>query len=83
MAVLGDLPGPKIRLVEVEGDGFDLIAGSETTFARSCQTVTSAQELGCHGNAVDWVQPGHRVLINGGRYDWRRCDPCPTASCAG
>ncbi len=68
VAVLGDLPGPKIRLVEVEGDGFDLIAGSETTFTRSCQTVTSAEELGCTMcDMVDWVQPGHRVLINDGQ----------------
>ncbi|MCH2149600.1 MAG: pyruvate kinase, partial [Phycisphaerales bacterium] len=65
VAVLGDLPGPKIRLVEVHGDGVDLVEGSEVSFHRSCTRITSAEVLGCTmSGMVDWVQPDHRVLIN-------------------
>ena len=47
VAVLGDLPGPKIRLVEVEGDGFELLAGQETTLVRACERIVGPHELGC------------------------------------
>jgi pyruvate kinase len=68
VAVLGDLPGPKIRLVEVAGDGVDLVEGAEVVFQRECTRITSPEVFGCTmPDMVDWVQPEQRVLINDGQ----------------
>ena len=68
VAVLGDLPGPKIRLIEVDGEGLELLAGEEATFVRTCARILGPHELCCTmSEMVDWVQPGQRVLINDGQ----------------
>ncbi|MBG83100.1 MAG: pyruvate kinase [Phycisphaerae bacterium] len=74
LAIMGDLPGPKIRLVEVAGEGIMLEAGQEITFDRGESGPCRLHEdngqivLGCTwAGLVDCVQPGDRVLIDDGQ----------------
>ena len=73
LAILGDLPGPKIRLVDIVGDGIQLEVGQEICFDVDEQGPCEAAEdgtvtLGCTWDGlVGCVQPGHRVLINDGQ----------------
>ncbi len=69
IAVLGDLPGPKIRVTKVEGDGIELRAGQDLTFRRELAVAIPGDVpvFGCTYEAiVDEALPGHRVLINDG-----------------
>ncbi len=72
LALMCDLPGPKIRVIEVAGDGIDVEVGEEVFFDRdqSSPCVRIEQEppvLGCTWTGiVDCVKPGDRVLINDG-----------------
>jgi len=69
VAVLGDLPGPKIRVSEVGGDGIELTAGQDFWFRRGVKVAEPADEpvFGCtYESIVDEVEAGHRVLINDG-----------------
>ncbi len=69
VGVLGDLPGPKIRLTEIPGDGFMLEPGLRVEFHRDCATGESDPifRLGCTlDRIVDDVQIGHRLLIDDG-----------------
>ncbi|MEE2907133.1 MAG: pyruvate kinase [Planctomycetota bacterium] len=73
LAIMSDLPGPKIRVVEVAGNGIQVEAGEEIIFNRNqvgpCQVPAKGEspELGCTWTGiVDCVKPGDRVLINDG-----------------
>ncbi len=71
-AVLGDLPGPKIRVGTVAGDGIDLEAGATVVFQRDPLVATSPDG----GEPVRFsttypglpgdVEPGQRLLLNDG-----------------
>ncbi len=70
VAVMGDLPGPKIRVGKVPGDGIMLspgdtvfIGGTDNNAVRNDNGVV----LPCtYVGAVEDVDPGQRVLINDG-----------------
>ncbi len=82
IGVLGDLPGPKIRVGTVpdldEGGGIDVQPGQSVLLDRTIkaaevreETVDDRCELVpalplTYGGLVDEVQPGQRVLINDG-----------------
>ena len=73
LAIMCDLPGPKIRIVEVAGEGIQVEAGEEIIFNRNqagpCQAPAQGEspELGCTwAGLVNCVNPGDRVLINDG-----------------
>ena len=74
LAIMCDLPGPKIRVVEVAGDGIQVEAGEEVIFNREekgpCEVpdeIGVSPVLGCTWQGlVDCVKPGDRVLINDG-----------------
>lgn len=82
VGVLGDLPGPKIRVGTVpdiaEGGGIDLHAGQHVLLDRSIGVAEIREEPDgdrceivpalplSYGELVDEVQPGQRVLINDG-----------------
>ncbi len=69
IAVLGDLPGPKIRVTQIEGDGIELAAGQDLIFRRELATAIPGEVpiFGCtYEKIVDEALPGHRVLINDG-----------------
>ena len=73
LAIMGDLPGPKIRVVEVPEGGISVKAGEDVVFERSVQgrclpsDGESPVRLACTWSGmVDCVHPGQRVLINDG-----------------
>ncbi|MCH2133303.1 MAG: pyruvate kinase [Phycisphaerales bacterium] len=73
LAIMADLPGPKIRVVEVAGDGIDVQAGEDVVFERqvdgACQSPAAGEplRLACTWSGlIDSVKAGQRVLINDG-----------------
>ncbi|MGP1271869.1 MAG: pyruvate kinase [Phycisphaerales bacterium] len=74
IAVLGDLPGPKIRCGRVPGDGFDLRVGQDVVFARDAELAEWRQEPGgavavfptTYPQLIEEVEIGQRVLLNDG-----------------
>lgn len=72
VGVLGDLPGPKIRLGEVPGEGIVLAEGESVSIcgelvpARPAQGKEPAQLGSTWPGIVDCVEPGQRVLIDDG-----------------
>lgn len=72
VAVLGDLPGPKIRVGKVPDPGITLEPGEDFVIDPSCHAAESgassrAPRFGCgYAEIGRDVQPGHRVLINDG-----------------
>ncbi|MBL0927358.1 MAG: pyruvate kinase [Phycisphaerales bacterium] len=75
VAVLGDLPGPKIRLTKVADPGFEVVRGQDVIVRGgepSCRPATGTARselavLGCnYADIAREVKPGHRVLINDG-----------------
>jgi len=71
VAVLGDLPGPKIRVGHVDAPGITLREGSVVRFAPrpiAAQVIEKDMvRLGCtFGKLAAEVKPGHRVLIDDG-----------------
>ena len=71
VGLLGDLPGPKLRLGSIEGDSMDLVRGSEVTLAVG-DTATAPGQL-----PVTWaglpgaVSPGGDVYLADGRIRLR------------
>lgn len=71
-AVLGDLPGPKIRLGKVPDPGITLEIGQDFLINPGLELASDAQHgrvasFGCTYKQIGRdVQPGHRVLINDG-----------------
>ncbi len=73
-AVLGDLPGPKIRVRPISGGSMMVEAGAEVVFRRGHQSGEAAPSDGSkaayltstYAGMVDDVEPGQRVLINDG-----------------
>ncbi len=69
LTVLGDLPGPKLRVGNVPGDGIMLEKGHEVIIrsdideSRDGEVALLASD---YPKIVDEVLPGHRVLINDG-----------------
>ena len=72
MGVLGDLPGPKIRLGEVPGEGIELADGDLVAIGRDREPASPAEgeQPARFGSTwaglVDCVEPGQRVLIDDG-----------------
>ena len=78
VAIIQDLQGPRIRIGEIDQDGFDLIAGQTvrlvTTLLRSGGQLgaQSIAPIGMRGIPVTYqylvrdVQPGARILIDDG-----------------
>lgn len=71
IAVLGDLPGPKIRVGKVEEPGIRLEEGTVVRFAPRAITAEVIEHglvrLGCtFDKLAEEVKPGHRVLIDDG-----------------
>ncbi len=74
VAVLGDLSGPKIRLVKVEGDGVELQEGMDVIFDPTCTLVLQEEptRLGCSlPRVLESIEPGQRVLIDDGHVRLR------------
>jgi len=70
IAIMGDLPGPKIRVGRVEGDGVEVATGGTVVFQKA-QVVTTAGpsplRFCCtYDGLVDDVEPGQRLLVNDG-----------------
>ncbi len=69
VAVLGDLPGPKIRVGTVPGDGIALEPGQDVLIAAGVrESVPGAVPvLACRYDRIaEDVAPGHKVLVNDG-----------------
>lgn len=72
VAALGDLSGPKIRMLGVEGGTLELQPGDHVEITRrkvdaSRDPATGVVTLGTtYPEMVDDAQPGHRLLINDG-----------------
>ncbi len=80
IGVLGDLPGPKIRLTEVSDGGIDLASGDRLVFVRGLEgseIVDDEVRVGCTLDAIfSDVEVGQRILIDDGlvRLVARECD---------
>ncbi|MGB0766949.1 MAG: pyruvate kinase, partial [Phycisphaeraceae bacterium] len=72
IAALGDLCGPKIRCLGVEGGTLELETGDTVRFTKQPldakrDPITNAVTLGTtFPDIIDDAQPGHRLLINDG-----------------
>lgn len=69
VAVLGDLPGPKIRLGEVVTGGIELQQGRQVWFTDQGITAGDGDEVTFCTNyprLLDEVNPGERILIDDG-----------------
>jgi pyruvate kinase len=66
VAMIGDLCGPKIRLLEIEGGTVAIAAGQRLQIVRD-PVVGNAQRVAVnHPEMLDEIEVGHRVLINDG-----------------
>jgi pyruvate kinase len=68
-AILGDLPGPKIRIGRVPGEGIRLEPGQDFVIRRGVAEASDGEIplFPCtYEPIVQEVDPGHRVLINDG-----------------
>ena len=69
LCVIGDLPGPKIRVTRVAGGGITVDAGSDILFRNNLDEAIPGDPpvFGCtYEKLVDEAHPGHRILINDG-----------------
>jgi len=69
VAVLGDLPGPKIRVGQVPGYGIEVKAGDEIAFRcdlKAARTGDPPVFPSTYDRLVEEVEPGHRVLLADG-----------------
>ncbi len=69
IAIIGDLPGPKIRVTRVPDGGLMVDAGRDILFRRDVPEALPGDPpvFGCtYAGLIDEVEPGHRVLINDG-----------------
>jgi pyruvate kinase len=72
IAVLGDLPGPKIRIGKVGAEGITVSAGEDIVIDPELALATPAtahtpHRFGCtHTRIATDVRPGQKVLINDG-----------------
>ena len=66
IGVLADLPGPKIRAAEVEGDGALLVAGEQVALVTAAEGSTStATRIGVDA-ALEWLRAGDHVALGDG-----------------
>ncbi|MCW5765096.1 MAG: pyruvate kinase, partial [Phycisphaeraceae bacterium] len=70
VAILGDLPGPKIRIGAVPDPGIELEAGQDVVIdpqAAAASVVRKVATFGCTFERIGQdVRPGQKVLINDG-----------------
>ena len=66
VAVIGDLCGPKIRLLEIEGDGIKIVPGQELRIIREAVSGNAERVATNHPELIDDIQVDHRVLIDDG-----------------
>ena len=69
IAVVGDLPGPKIRVTRVPDGGIEIGAGQDILFRAGVAEAVPGDPpvFGCtYEKLIDEAKAGHRVLINDG-----------------
>lgn len=72
IAALGDLCGPKIRCLGVEGGTLELERGDQVSFTKQTVDATRDPDTGVvtvgttFPDIIDDAEPGHRLLINDG-----------------
>jgi pyruvate kinase len=70
LAIMGDLPGPKIRVGAVQQGGVELATGDPVVFQREPIVATAGPAprrfASRYERLVDDVEPGQRMLINDG-----------------
>jgi len=72
IAILGDLPGQKIRVANVPEHGIEIVKGATVRFVRERITAVPARNgepamfSSTYPRLIDDVQPGERVLIDDG-----------------
>jgi pyruvate kinase len=74
IAVMGDLCGPKIRLLEIEGGAADLTQGQRFHIVRTPVLGTAERVATNSPDMIDDVKVGHRVLIDDGAIRLRVVD---------
>ncbi len=74
VAIMGDLCGPKIRLGQVPGGGFDIAPGASIVIEPGTFACTIDRICTSYHQLCDDVQPGHRVLIDDGQIRLRAVD---------
>jgi pyruvate kinase len=66
VAVLADLPGPKLRIGDIAGDAAELQQGDEFVLT-ACPCLGNASRASVsHPGLSDRLRPGHRLYINDG-----------------
>ncbi len=71
IALMGDLCGPKIRLLEVQGNAVEIPAGHRLRIVREPVLGTRDEVATNHPTIIDDVEVGHAVLINDGAVQLR------------
>jgi pyruvate kinase len=66
VAILGDLCGPKIRLLRVQGGRIELVTGQTVRFVRGTEAATPQQLTTTFTQFVDEVDVGQRIYIDDG-----------------
>ena len=68
IAIMPDLPGPKIRAAAFPPDGVELVSGSTVRLQTASDgEASSADRIGvCHPDLVGGLQPGDRVALGDG-----------------
>lgn len=67
VAILGDLCGPKIRLLRVQGGQIELATGQTVRFVRGTEPATPQQLTTTFPRFVDEVDVGQRIYIDDGQ----------------
>jgi pyruvate kinase len=82
VGLLADLPGPKVRVEEIDTKHAELVSGAECRIARGVSQGHAAEFSVNYASVIDDVQIGHRVLIDDGAIhlrvsekgsDWLNC----------
>jgi len=71
IALMGDLCGPKIRLLEVQGSAIEIPVGHRLRILREPVLGTRDQVATNHPTIIDDAEVGHAVLINDGAVQLR------------
>ena len=66
VAVMGDLCGPKIRLLEIEGGAVQIAVGDRLSVVREPVLGNARRVATNHPELLDDIEVGHRVLIDDG-----------------
>ena len=67
IGILADLQGPKIRIGDVENDGFNIVSGEILTIASEKKVSNNGEVYVSYDGLENDVKPGERVYINDGK----------------